>query len=177
MNNDLDIIETNSMERIAEKILNDTDFNSMNNLVNKYSEKINKKFLFPHIFDNSEPEFVSVEKNSFKPYIKLITEEEFFKIVGATKHGLSKKSGIYQEKLYGHYLEALNNADEGYISDIFSKAIEFQTNLNYVKSLQKNSAFKAEWAKNFGNTSPVEVFKTDGSLRLVNIIKSNIEKR
>ena len=69
-------------------------------------------------------EFISLDRNSFMPSSMQLTEEEFFNIVGATKKGISKKSGRYQESLYGHYLEAKQNNDSGYISDIFKCSLD-----------------------------------------------------
>ena len=77
----------------------------------------------------------------------------------------------YQEYLYAHYLEAIKEQDEGYLSDVLTKAMEFQSNLKYVKSLMKNKRFVEEWRKDFRDETALEIFKHKGNLRIVNIVR------
>ena len=171
MNIEVNMNEINSVEKIVSNMLVENDFNQMNNLINKKESEINNKFLFPNVTGSENAGFVSIKKAGLKPFVKIMSEEEFFKIVGKTKRGLSSKSGRYQEHLYSHYLEAVKMNDEGYISDILHKALEFKTNLSYIKSLIKDEAFANEWRKDFGNESAIEIFKRKGNMRIVDIVK------
>ena len=119
-------------------------------------------------------EFISLDASAFLPSSMQLTEEEFFKIVGATKKGISKRSGRYQENLYGHYLQAKKENDFGYLSDVFSKAVIFKNNVSYVQTLMKKEAFMKEWRKNFGHQSPLSFLKNTGSLKQVNIVNERI---
>ena len=123
---------------------------------------------------NGRIEFISVDNDAVPPYSTILSEKEFFNIVGVVKRGISKKSGKYQESLYSYYLQAKKEKDIGYISDILNKAVIFRNNLNYIKTLQNKKAFMKEWRKNFGKISPAEHFKNTGSLRMINIIKESI---
>lgn len=171
MNIEFNMNEINSVEKIVSNMFIENDFNQMNNLINKKDKDINNKFLFPNVTGSENAGFVSVKKSALNPYTNIITEEEFFKIVGKTKKGLSSKSGRYQEHLYSHYVEAVKMKDTGYISDILNMAVEFKTNLGYIKSLIKDKAFANEWRKDFGTESAIEIFKRKGNMRIVNIVK------
>ncbi len=171
MNIEVNMNEINSVEKIISNILLENDFNQMNTLINKKTNSINSQFLFPNTIPVKNSNFISVNKNSIKPYSQIMTEEEFYETVEASKDGLSDNSRKYQEYLYGHYLEAVKLNDEGYIFDVLNKAAEFKTNMNYVKDLMKDIAFEKEWRKDFGNESAVEVLKRKGNLRIVNIVK------
>lgn len=170
MNIEVNLNEINSVEKIISNILIENDFNKLNENVNKKTKNANNKFLYPNSIKENK-EFVSIKKAELRPYATIMTEEDFYKIVGAEKRGLSKKSGIYQEYLYSHYIEAVEQNDEGYICDILNRALEFKTNLAYIKELMKNKTFADEWRKDFGSESAVELFKRKGSIRLVNIVK------
>ncbi len=171
--------EINIVENYISDILTNDNFNKLNimqnnqnlNLGNAANEAI-FKVLNEH---NENIEFISVDKALFEPYKNLITEKEFYKIVGFNKNKLSARSGTYQESLFGRYLDAKESQDSGYISDILNKAIIFQNNLNYVKSLMKSKHFMKEWRKDFGNISPCTIFKQSGNLRKINIIKERID--
>ncbi len=170
--------EINIVENYISNILTDDNFNRLNVLQN--TNNVNSKNLFKEpIFQavsatNQNIEFISVDINSLEPYKNLISEKEFYKIVGFRNNKLSSRSGQYQESLFGHYLDAKENQDSGYISDVLNKAIVFQNNLNYVKSLMKNKRFMQEWRKDFGSLSPVVIFKQSGNLRKINIVKERI---
>lgn len=176
MDIEVNMNEINSVEKIISNILMETDFNQMNNLINKKGTEANKKFLFPNVTGNENAGFVSLDRNRLKTYVKVISEDEFFKIVGKTKRGISSKSGKYQEHLYGCYMEAVKMNDEGYISDILNLAVEYKTNLNYIKTLIKDEAFEREWRKDLGNESAIEIFKRKGDMRIINIIKERAKK-
>ncbi len=171
---EFDLSEVETVENAIQKVLKDDGFNSINNLLSSNYTKCDNDLLKISGV-NGNLEFISVDINALAPYSNLLSEKEFFKIVGLTKAGLSKRSGNYQQKLYLNYLEAKENKDEGYISDILNKAIVFRNNLNYIKSLCKKPAFMKEWRKNFGNESPVKLFKNTGCLRQINIITNTIE--
>lgn len=167
---ELKVNEINSVEKIITEVLDENDFYKMNGLVQN-KNGINNKFLFPNMAGNNEEMFVSVKRGNTKPFYKVISEDEFFKIIGVTKIGVSKRSSNYQKHLYSCYLEAIEQNDDGYISDILYKALEYQSNLNYVKSLNKNKTFVKEWRRDFTDETAVEVFKRKGNLRIVNIVK------
>lgn len=117
---------------------------------------------------NGKLEFISVNKNHI--FKNSLTEKELFQILGVTKNGISKRSGKYQEYLYGLYLRALKENDKEFINNVFNKAIVFKNNLNYVKMLSKRSTFMKLWRKNFGNISPLKLFKETGDLDKINFI-------
>ncbi len=172
-NFDISSTEISNVENYISQILFEDNFNKLNNLQNRKSINANDKVLeskFKIESDNGNIEFISIDMNSLAPYSKIMSEEEFYKIIGKTKRGLSKKSGKYQESLYSYYLEAISEKDDGFISDVLSKAVVFENNLNYVKMLMKKKAFMKEWRRNFGKESPIKIFKDSGSLRKINII-------
>ncbi len=171
MNIDVNMNEINAVEKIISDILVEKDFNQMNHIVNQKKNSVNSQFLFPNINVGDNTGFIAVKKNSIKPYIKVMTEEEFFEIMEASEKGISSKSGRYQEHLYGCYMQALKNNDEGYISDVLNMALEFKTNMENLKSLIEDKTFAKEWRKDFGSESAIEVLKRKGNMRIVNIIK------
>ncbi len=165
--------EISTVENYISQILFEDNFNKLNNLQNRKSLNSNDKIFeskFRIASDNGNIEFISVDINSLAPYSTIISEEKFYEIIGKTKKGLSKRSGKYQESLYSYYLKAINEKDDGFISDVLSKAVVFENNLNYVKMLMKNKKFMKEWRKNFGKESPIKIFKESGNLRKINII-------
>lgn len=173
----LNINELNNMEDYISKILSEESFNRINILQN--NENIRTNNLSSINLDNNNAlntnyEFISIDFDSLSPYKNLISENEFFKIVQFKNGKISNSTGLYQESLYGHYIEAKENQDEGYISDVLNKAVIFQNNLNYVKTLTKDTSFMEEWKKDFGQLSPINDFKHSGSLRKINIIKERI---
>lgn len=166
------IDEISGVENYIEEILNNTNFDNLNFLTAQKSKNQNIK-IKSGINENSE--FISINSNSMFPYARLISEKEFLKIVGAGKKGIHKKSGYYQESLYSNYMEAKKECDEGYISDVLSKAILLRNNINYAKLLMKNRKFMKEWRNNFGNETPLSDVKNSGSIRRITIIKSRIQ--
>ncbi len=172
-NIDINSTEINLVENYISQILAENNFNKLNDIQNQKNNNIEGKD-FESIFKieskNGEIEFITINKNSLAPYSTIMSEEKFFKIIGKTKKGLSKKSGKYQASLYSFYMKAVSEKDEGFISDVLNKAIVFENNLNYVKMLMKKRTFMREWKKNFGKESPIKIFKDSGSLRKINII-------
>ena len=172
-NLDINSSEISNVENYISKILFEDNFNKLNNLQNQKNLNINDSHIEPEIKIESKDgniEFISIDINSLSPYSNIISEEKFYKIIGKTKKGLSKRSGKYQESLYSYYLKAISEKDDGFISDVLSKAVVFENNLNYVKMLMKKRSFMKEWRKNFGKESPIKMFKNSGSLRKINII-------
>ena len=172
MNIEVNMNEIESVKEIISKVLTENDFNKTEGLVHNKKDS-SAKFIFPNGSGNTN--FVSLKKSSLKPYTKIMTEEEFYKIARVTKKGLSKKASKYQEFLYSNYKEALKLKDDGYILDILYKALEFKNNLEFVKKLVKDKNFKKEWKKDFGDTSAIEVFKNKGNLKIINIIKARAD--
>ena len=122
----------------VQKMISNTLYDDSFNKINYMNITNNSDISLPELKltnKNGGLEFISVNKNNNNR----ISEEEFFEIVGVTKKGISKRSGKYQEELYGLYLSAKSENDEGFIKDIFDKAIVFKNNLNYVKMLIQNS--------------------------------------
>ncbi len=177
-NTDINLAEINTVEGYISQILFEENFNKLNNIQNRKSLQIKENSFLSKFKINSESgniEFISLDMNSIAPYSTIMNEEKFYKIIGKTKRGLSLRSGKYQESLYGFYLKAKEEKDEGFISDVLSKAVVFENNLNYVKSLMKNRLFMKEWRKNFGKESPLKIFKESGNLRKINIINEQIK--
>ncbi len=168
------IDETSALENYISQILAEDNFYKMNISYNQENENLNKKVYKQNLKiknkSSKDIEFICIDIDALMPYSNLITEKEFYKIVGVRNKKLLKRSGKYQESLYSNYLEAKKECDEGYISDILKKAIVFQNNLNYVKNLTKNKKFMKEWRKNFGKETPSKIFKNSGNLRKINII-------
>ena len=113
-------------------------------------------------------EFISVVKE--EP--EIMSEEDFFKIVGVKNKKLTSTARRYQRSLYGHYMCAKKENDEGYINDIFMKAKMFKENLDEVEKLMMNKSFMNAWVENVGHISPLEDLKENGRMMKVNIVKS-----
>ena len=150
----LDTVKTSKIS--VQEINNIRDYVS-DILENKELKLKNKK---------NEYSFISVNKE--------INEEEFLKIVNAGKRCIHKNAGLYQESLYGKYIEAKKEKDEGYIKDIFEKAIIYRENLNEIKQLHSNNRFMKEWRKNFGKITPESILKRTGKMNYINLIKNSI---
>ena len=101
-----------NIESYIGEILDNTNFDSLNFLRVHESEK-NKRIAEANGLENAE--FISIDEDSLAPYASMISEKEFFKIVGANKKSIYKRSGKYQESLYSNYLEAKKELDEGYM--------------------------------------------------------------
>lgn len=160
--------ETNSIERYIGNILENENFNSLNYLQVQKNKKNTSK-----IIDNAE--LITINIDALAPYSKLITEKEFYRIVGASPNKIYKNSGFYQEKLYGRYLEAKSLEDKGYIEDVLRKAIVFENNIKFVRTLMSDKRFMKEWRKNYGSLSPLFELKNTGKLKKVNRIQNIIE--
>ncbi len=157
--------DVSSVQRMLSETFYDDSFNKINYMnIKKNSDMNLPKLKLSN--QNGSLEFISINKNKANS----ISEEEFFEIIGVTTKGISKRSGKYQEKLYGLYLVAKSKNDKGFMKDIFDKAIVFKNNLNYVKMLTQKPLFRKNWRKNYGNISPVKMFKDTGNLRIFNII-------
>lgn len=165
--------EFNNIEKLLPNIFMEENFNRLN-----YLQSTKTDFTFKtniSIIDNEEKiDFVSVNSSSLAPFARILEKERFLKIVGATKKGISKRSGKYQESLYGYYLCALKENDEGFLSDILNKAVIFENNLNFVKALMRSKSFMKVWRKNFGKESPLHIFKNTGNLRKINMVRERI---
>ena len=172
-------IEDNlNIEKYISEILNNQNFDSLNFLRMRESERT-KSVIEEQIINKTEEletaEFISIDIDAIAPYSSLITEKEFFKIVGANGKTIYKRSGKYQESLYSNYLEAKKEKDEGYLVDVLAKAIVLKNNIEYAKTLTKNSKFMKEWRKDFGRITPENEVKNSGTIKRINIIKSRIE--
>ena len=161
-----------NIESYIGEILDNTNFDSLNFLRVHESEK-NRKIAEENGLENAE--FISIDIDSLAPYASMISEKEFFKIVGANEKNIYKRSGKYQESLYSNYLEAKKELDKGYMVDVLAKAMTLRNNIEYAQSLTKDAKFMREWRRNFGNESPVSNIKKTGSLRRINIVKERIE--
>lgn len=165
--------EFNNIEKLLPNIFAEENFNRLN-----YLQPAKTDFTFKtkiSIVDNEEQiDFISINSSSLAPFAKILEKEKFLKIVGATKKGISKRSGRYQESLYGYYLCALKENDDGFLSDILNKAVIFENNANFVKTLMRNKSFMKEWHRNFGKETPLNVFKNSGNLRKINMVRERI---
>lgn len=152
--------EINGVQNYLSYVL-DNDEKEINNKISEF-ELVNS-----FVIEQNGYNFISTTKKDSRRF----TEKDFLKIIGVSKNGLSARSGLYQEHLYGMYIEAKNANDTRYINDIFNKAIEFNKNLEIVKSLKEDTSFMKKWRSFFGNISPVQVFKNSGSMKNINIVK------
>ena len=164
-----------NVERFIGNVLEDESFNELNYLQVQKTNSLNFNILSKDTNLLTEAEFITLDIDSMAPYTKLISEKEFFKIVGAGKNGIFKNSGLYQESLYNHYIEAKLECDAGYIEDVLSKAVILSNNIKFVKYLMQDRIFMREWRRNFGNVSPLFELKNSGSLRKINIVKNLTE--
>ena len=164
-----------NVERFIGNILENDNFNELNYLQVQKNPNIGFNIINRETNDLMEAEFITFDMDSLAPYSNLITEKEFFRIVGANEKGIYKKSGLYQESLYNHYLEAKLECDKGYIEDVLKKAIVFEHNKRFIKYLMKDPIFMREWRRNFGSISPLTEFKNTGSLKKINTIKNLTE--
>lgn len=164
-NEEIGLNEVNTVENFISEMLLDDNFYRLNSMI-----KTEETETYSYFKPVENMDFISINQDALAPYSNTISEQEFFRIVGVKKTGFSKRSGKYQESLYSHYIQAVAENDTGYISDILNKAMIFENNLNYVKTLMKNRNFMKEWRRNFGKESPLNVFKHSGELRKINII-------
>ena len=160
--------ETNSLEKYIGSILENENFNSLNYL--QVQKGTNNRL---RIIDNAE--IITINIDGLAPYSTLITEREFFRIVGASPNRIYKNSGLYQEKLYGRYLEAKSLEDKGYIEDILRMAIVLDNNIKFVKTLMADKRFMKEWRRNYGSINPLFELKNTGKLKKINRIQNIIE--
>lgn len=149
-NIETDLDEITNVEEYIYQIIGNNGFYGLNK-TSENTERINY-------------DFISVRKE--------ISEEEFFRIVNSDGKRCRPSAGLYQQSLFGRYLEAKKEEDFGYIHDIFEKAIEFKNNMEKIKKLKKNKAFMREWRNNVGKTSPEFELKNSGSMRKINIIEN-----
>ncbi len=119
--------------------------------------------------------FINNEENEYgfiSVASETISEKEFLEIVDSDGKRCGKSAGLYQQSLFSRYLQAKEEQDQGYIQDIFEKAIEFRDNLERIKKLRENKAFMKEWRQNIGRVTPESELKHSGSMRKINIIES-----
>lgn len=163
------LAEVSNVENYICSILENENFDGLNYLKgqNSLNAAVDIK--------NTLAQFVAIDIDSLAPYSNLISEKEFFKIVGSNGKTIYKRSGHYQESLLSNYLKAKEEQDKGYIEDVLRKAIVFEYNLTFVKVLSKNKKFMHEWRRNFGKISPMFEFKNSGNLKKINTIKNLIE--
>ncbi len=147
---DTKIDEIVNTECLISEILNNENFNSLNNLKKEPLKTI---------------ELISINKDYN------INEKEFYVITDTGKRGVHKNTGNYQEKLYGNYKKAVEERDIGYIKDVLKKAIVFRNNVEEVKKLMKNKNFMKQWRKDVGRISPLKILKNTGKMKEINIIK------
>lgn len=161
--------EVSNVENYICSILENENFDGLNYL--KGQNSLNSTVTI----NDTIAQFVAIDVDSLAPYSNLISEKEFFRIVGSNGRSVYKRSGHYQESLFSNYLKAQEEQDKGYIEDVLRKAIVFEYNLTYVKALSENKKFMREWRKNFGKISPIFEFKNSGSLKKINTVKNLIE--
>lgn len=163
------LAKISNVENYICDILENENFDGLNHL--KGQNSLNSAVSI----NNTIAQFVAIDVDSLAPYSNLITEKEFFRIVGSNGRTIYKRSGHYQESLFSNYLKAREEQDKGYIEDVLRKAIVFEYNLTYVKALSKDRKFMREWRKNFGKISPVFELKNSGNLKKINTIKNLTE--
>ncbi len=154
-------------EKYISKFMNDSNFENLNYLKKNRQNlglSVNNYCFARNI------EFISVNNEINTPYYNLMSEKEFFKVVGYSHNKLSQRCGFYQKSLFGHYLQAKAQHDNGYISDVLKKAIVLRNNIYYVKELMNNELFMKKWHRNYGRKSPLSVLKHSGNMTLINII-------
>lgn len=162
------INELDNVEVFISKIVSNENFLKLNN--SSLEENKNELYGSNKISGN----FIAVNINSLKPFQSIMSQEEFFEITNANKKGISKKAGKYQEKLYGNFINAVNECDEGYISDVLNKAKIFKQNKLEIEALITNKKFIKEWRHNFGNLSPLTVINNTGNMHKINYIRNII---
>ena len=169
------LVETN--EKLAEAI-SAVEINNLDNYISEVLEQANFEHLVMPKEEKKEEhsflknaEFISVvEKKE-----ELLSEEEFFNLVGVHNRRLSPSAGRYQHSLYSHYMRAKREKDEGYRQDVLMKAKILKENIEEAERLMKNEAFMREWELNVGKISPIRELQENGRMRRLNIIKSYIE--
>ena len=180
-----------SNKRTEEEIREAINALEINELENYVSERVQPKKIEPIIEAKVEPKIeqkiapakkeIKIENNLFKnlEFISVVkdepeimSEEDFFKIVGVKNRKLTSTARRYQRSLYGHYMCAKKENDEGYINDVLMKAKMFKENLDEVEKLMMNKSFMNAWVENVGHVSPLEDLKENGRMIKVNIVKS-----
>lgn len=157
-----ELSEITAVDSFINSILKEDNFEALNTLTLNRRENVNNLF-------QSQFNFISTDIDSLNN--DLITEREFFEIVECSENRVYKRAGRYQEMLYGHYMQAKREEDQGYIRDVLNKAIALKNNIIEVKMLMKNKRYMKEWRKNIGDISPLEELKNSGDMRKLNLIK------
>lgn len=165
-NLEIDLSEVNAIQNMISDTVFGNSLANLNYMRTDFNEEIGSSLTLSGV--NGNLEFVSVNKN--QAFKNMLTEKELFKILGVTKNGISKKSGKYQEYLYGLYLRALKENDKAFMSEIYNKVIVFRNNLNYVKMLSKKTSCIKKWKAIYGNLSPIKIFKETGDLSKISIL-------
>ena len=162
LNEAVNAIEINDMENYISEVLEQTNFEHL--VMPKEEKKEAHSFL-------KNADFISVvEKKE-----ELLTEEEFFNLVGVHNKRLSSHAGRYQQSLYSHYMRAKREKDDGYRKDVLMKAQILKENIKEAEMLMQNEAFMREWALNVGRISPIRDLQENGRMRRINIVRSYIE--
>lgn len=166
-------IETNlneitNIENYISQIISEDSFDKLDGLTNRKSK--NRNYFK---YEDKYYDFISLDIDSTQIEENSISEKEFFKIVESNNKRSYKTAGRYQQSLFSHYMKAKSENDEGYIYDIFRKAIILRKNINKVKKLQKNKLFMKAWRRNFGRINPITELKSSGNMRKIEIIRQS----
>lgn len=164
--------EVNNIEAFVSSSLDSIDFNAWNVFIKK--EPAYKTVNILKSGGNIEAQMVSISTENYNPYSELISEREFFSIVGYKNGRVSLRSGYYQKKLLSNYFQAKKEKDFGYIRDVLEKAIMLDNYIKYGKVISKNRKFMKEWKRNITEFSPLETIKNSGNIRKINVIRNRI---
>ena len=155
-------------EKYISQYIKSSNFDRLNYIISKEKSGLSGA----NLPSKDTVEFISVNKDVGTPYYNLMSEKEFFKVVGFTKNHISSRSGNYQKSLYGHYLQAKAEKDIGYLGDVLKKAIVLRNNINHVKTLMHDKTFMKKWHRNFGHKSPMAMLKNSGEMTIINIVNA-----
>lgn len=167
-------------QKVDEALLQAVSAIEINNLENYISESLEQvnfeKLVLPaekrdNVSFVKNAEFISVMEND----LEVLSEEEFFDLVGVCNKRLSSRSGRYQRSLYSHYMRAKREKDEGYRMDILLKAKILKENIQAARLLMNNELFMREWSRTVGTITPVRDLQENGRMRRINIVRSYVE--
>ena len=164
--------EINNIESFVAGSIDSTDFNKLNKLIK--NEPALKTINVFKDTERKEAQIISVSTENYNPYAEMISEKEFFKIVGFKNGKISARSGYYQRSLLSNYLKAKEEKDFGYIKDVLEKAMTLDNYLKYGRVLSRNRKFMKEWKQNISDCSPLESIKNSGNIRKINVIRNRI---
>lgn len=164
--------DVNNIESFFSSSVDSVDFNCLNVLIEGNFGF--GKMKIPAENGSAEVKIISVSTENYNPYSELISEKEFFKIVGYRNGKISSRSGNYQKKLLSHYLVAKEEKDFGYIKDVLEKAVILDNYLKFGKVISKNRKFMKEWKQNISEFSPLQTIKHKGNIKIINVIRNRI---